>query len=435
MSESRMEFTQDARLLAARHHLQAGAAREAIALYAGVLQIDPTNVEALDVLAMAALSRGAPEESVELLKRAHAAAPDNALVLTHLGTACRHARRNEEAEAYLRKALLLDPQDFIARLHLGVTLEELGQSESSLFVYFSAITIAQNQGRWRNDATTAPAIRPLVRHAMSQVDVGRSRVFGSIISPLRERYGRDALRRVERCLSTYLGEIPAAYVDDRQRPTLLYFPDLPTRPWFDADLFPWYAELESRTDAIREELFAVLSDQGGVEPFLELKSAEQRDAYLRGINAQPEWNAFFFYRHGVRYEDNAARCPLTANTLDAVPLVRIREHAPECLFSVLTPGSHILPHYGVTNTRLVTHLPLIVLDNCVLRVGGEDHVWQEGHCITFDDTFLHEAWNRSERTRVVMLMDTWNPYLSDVEQVAIGDLVAAIGDFSRAAMM
>lgn len=433
MSDPEPVFAQDARLTAARNHLQAGDASEALALYASVLQGDPCNVEALDVLAMAALSRGATNESVELLKRAHAAAPDNAVVLTHLGIACRHARNNEEAEIHLRKALLIDTQDFIARLHLGVTLEELGQSDMSLFAYFSAVTVAQSLGRWRNDATTAPAIRPLVLHAMSQIDTGRARVFGSIVSPLRDRYGYDALRRVERCLSSYLGETPAAYADDRQRPTLLYFPDLPTRPWFDAELFPWYEELESRTNAIREELFAVLEDQGGIEPFLELKSAGQRDAYLRGINAAPEWNAFFFYRHGVRYEDNAGRCPITAAALDSVPLVRIREHAPECLFSVLTPGSHILPHYGVTNTRLVTHLPLIVPENCMLRVAGEDHVWQEGRCITFDDTFLHEAWNRSERTRVVTLMDTWNPYLTDVEQVAIGDLVAAIGDFNRAA--
>jgi aspartate beta-hydroxylase len=115
-----------------------------------------------------------------------------------------------------------------------------------------------------------------------------------------------------------------------------------------------------------------------------------------------------------------------------MPLVRIRDHAPETLYSVLRPGTHILPHRGVTNTRLVTHLPLIVPPDCALRVGGETHVWEEGRCITFDDTFEHEAWNRSDQTRVVLILDSWNPDLSEAEQAAVTDLVAAIGDFNRA---
>ena len=109
----------------------------------------------------------------------------------------------------------------------------------------------------------------------------------------------------------------------------------------------------------------------------------------------------------------------------------LRDHAPETLYSVLRPGTHILPHRGVTNTRLVTHLPLIVPPDCALRVGGETHVWEEGRCITFDDTFEHEAWNRSGRDRVVLILDSWNPDLSEAEQAAVTDLVAAIGDFNR----
>jgi hypothetical protein len=47
-------------------------------------------------------------------------------------------------------------------------------------------------------------------------------------------------------------------------------------------------------------------------------------------------------------------------------------HAPEVLFSVLAPGSHISPHHGVTNVRLVMHLPLIVPPgaDCALHLVG-----------------------------------------------------------------
>ena len=111
--------------------------------------------------------------------------------------------------------------------------------------------------------------------------------------------------------------------------------------------------------------------------------------------------------------------------------MRIPEHAPEICFSVLTPDTHILPHHGSTNTRLVTHLPLVVPPDCAIRVGDDVHEWKEGECITFDDTFLHEAWNRSDRTRAVLILDVWNPYLSDVEKAAVTALITAIRQFNR----
>ena len=89
----------------------------------------------------------------------------------------------------------------------------------------------------------------------------------------------------------------------------------------------------------------------------------------------------------------------------------------------------------MTNTRVVTHLPLIVPGNGALRVGGEDHVWQQGQCITFDDTFLHEAWNFGEHARVVLLFDVWNPHMTEAEVAACSQLVMDISDFNRAAKL
>jgi len=235
-------------------------------------------------------------------------------------------------------------------------------------------------------------------------------------------------------LAVYLQDLPAVYPDPAQRPKFLYFPDLPSPRFFDRSLFPWYAALESRTAVIADEMRTVLAQDSGFEPFLGHVGDEQLlGQHLRGDQGKPAWNAFFFQRHGERHEANALRCPHTAAALEEAPLCRIRGHAPECCFSVLTPGSHILPHHGVTNTRVVTHLPLVVPPDCALVVGGEKREWEEGVCFTFDDTFEHEAWNRSAQTRVVVLLDTWNPYLTDVERSALTGLVEAIGDFNRAA--
>ena len=77
----------------------------------------------------------------------------------------------------------------------------------------------------------------------------------------------------------------------------------------------------------------------------------------------------------------------------------------------------------------MAHLPLMVPENCALKVGGELHEWQEGRVVVFDDTYEHEAWNRSDKTRVVLIFDLWNPYLTEAERAALGELVGAIGDF------
>jgi aspartate beta-hydroxylase len=60
------------------------------------------------------------------------------------------------------------------------------------------------------------------------------------------------------------------------------------------------------------------------------------------------------------------------------------------------------------------------------------HVWQEGRVVVFDDTYEHEAWNRSRQTRVVLIFDLWNPYLTEVERAALSDVVVAIGGLREA---
>ncbi len=111
--------------------------------------------------------------------------------------------------------------------------------------------------------------------------------------------------------------------------------------------------------------------------------------------------------------------------------MRIREHAPEICFSILAPGTHIKPHHGVTNARIVVHMPLVVPEGCTLTVGGDPRHWREGHAWAFDDTFLHDARNASGQTRVILLMDAWNPHLTEAERTAVTEVVEGIGEFNR----
>src|SRR6185503_7920864 len=44
-----------------------------------------------------------------------------------------------------------------------------------------------------------------------------------------------------------------------------------------------------------------------------------------------------------------------------------------------------------------------------IRVGGEVGRWHEGSSLVFDDTFVHEAWNLTDATRVVLFVDFVRP--------------------------
>jgi aspartate beta-hydroxylase len=235
---------------------------------------------------------------------------------------------------------------------------------------------------------------------------------------------------VERCLRIYLADEAPVYPDPRQRPSFLYFPDLPTSAYLDLGQFPRLEALQGQTATIRGELLRLLPSADGSERVFASTALEAEN--LHGTGAVPSWNGYYFFRHGIRREANCRASPQTARALDALPLSVIREHGPEVMFSVLTAGTHLKPHRGVTNTRVVGHLPLIVPANCALNVSGELHEWREGRVVVFDDTYEHEAWNRSAETRVVLIFDVWNPYLREEERAAITDIVSAIGDFRTA---
>lgn len=414
---------------AARRAAEAGQLSVAQAAYAALLKASPDDVEALNFIAVLALSEGRHARARELLEHALAVDPDDVPTRKNLGLALLHSGNPERARHVLQPAVDELPDYFVARLYLGVALERLGQQRQAVAEYLRTLTAAHREGQWRDAQSTPAGLRPVVAHAAGIVRSGYPRLLRAVLAPLHERHGAAAMARVEKCLTGYLGEITVQSEHPSQKATFLYFPDLPAMPFLPRDLFPWYAEMEASTVAIRDELLAVLAADAKLVSFLGEPPPGMKSSYLGGrADVTPQWDGLFFHRHGHRNDTNCERCPLTAAALDAAPTVHIRGHAPEALFSVLGPGSHILPHTGVTNTRVVTHLPLLVPGECTLRVADQRHDWREGRCITFDDTFEHEAWNNSDQTRVILLFDVWNPYLTEVEQVAITELVATIGE-------
>lgn len=413
---------------AAREALRAGRPDEAQRLCEDHLAREPADADVLALLGTVLAHRGAGLRAVEILSQAIAAQPEHLIALTQLGLVLKDAGNFDGAMDSFQRALRLKPEAYVTRLHLGGVFEAKRDAHRALRTYLRAIQDAQKQGRWLDPATTGEALGPAVRHALRFVNRGRHEFFfGAVLEPLRIEFGSDALKRVETCLSIWLGDRPAEWPDPRQRPTFLYFPGPPPSPYLDRALFPWIEALENETAVIREELLGVLSQREHREAVFD--STPLAQAHLRSAQGAATWDGYYFYRHGRQRDELAARCPLTKAALDRLPLAGIRDHAPEAMFSVLEPGTHLLRHRGVTNTRVVCHLPLIVPPDCALNVADEMHEWKEGRALVFDDTYEHEAWNRSNHTRVVLICDIWNPYLDAVERLAITRLVEAIGDF------
>lgn len=149
--------------------------------------------------------------------------------------------------------------------------------------------------------------------------------------------------------------------------------------------FDFVAELENNWTAICEEL-----EQLQAKDFIPWP-----EKYLYGKG----WDTFGLYAFGVKIAKNCKLCPRTTALVAKVPGMVTAG------FSSLAAGAHITPHTGYDDGLLRCHLGLVVPEDCALRVGPDIQRWQEGRCLVFDDTMEHEAWNRSDRTRIVLLLD------------------------------
>ena len=411
--------------------LAAGDLPRALDLSAALIDSDPTNADFLSLRAAALMTSGNAHAAVDLLG-GPAHAPAAPFAIKAALAMCQRAAGDLEGAAHMfRSALAERANDFALRLAFAECLDLQHDVDAAVAEYFHAVNDAQRMGRWLSDASTAPAMRERVKRAMNVIDVGRHALFERVLQPHVDAFGTDSMARVAEALQIYLGTQDPPERDPRQQPKFFWMPELPPTPFFGRAQFAWYSALEAATPFIQDELRAVLDSSRELTPFLQIDDKRAEDDYLGGDPERRAWDGFFFYRHGERFPDAHAACPNTSQALAHVPLTQVADHAPEVLFSVLAPQTHIKPHHGVTNTRVVTHLPLLIPQgDCKLVVGDAEHAWQEGRCITFDDTFLHEAWNRTDQRRVVLILDTWNPYLMPEECIALKDLIERIGDFN-----
>lgn len=139
------------------------------------------------------------------------------------------------------------------------------------------------------------------------------------------------------------------------------------------------------------------------EEFMSLEKSLLQAWGQHWLYGEKGWDVFGLMAFGKLLPQNIERCPKTAEIVSSIPGVT------SVAFSQLGPNVHIRPHVGITDQVYRLHLGVVVPEGCGIRVGSETRFWEEGKCMVFDDTYEHEAWNRSDQIRTVLLIDFLRP--------------------------
>lgn len=308
-----------------------------------------------------------------------------------------------------QSCLALAPTNPLAYLYAGYCLQQQGQLERALRIYslgsdLDLRFLTPGPGDGPTELRYAAASKALREHLSS---LHRCAVGEEI-----------ATQRIRNAIWTRTHDQPFGFQHDNQVPQLFYIPALTSTPYFATEDWPWAAFMESSAAVILDEFSAAnhILDEAG-RPYLSTDMV--LDEALAPLAGSLNWTALDLFRDGQANTTVSEHFPQTIAALSQVPLYGLNETPYEVFFSVLKPGQHITPHYGLSNHSLTVHLPLITPQPGYLNVAGKARPWEFGKLIAFDDSYLHEAHNQSQSPRVVMIFSIWHPDLTEPERSAI----------------
>jgi aspartyl/asparaginyl beta-hydroxylase (cupin superfamily) len=370
------------RILAADRHLSGGKLAEARSILEDAARLDPPTPDFWQRLATVRKLAGAPLLALEAIDRALALAPldfVNLMMRAHLLDGAGHP---EAGEAYGRALAQPRPDPLPPMLQR---------------------TIARAEAAWAEH-----------RHTMAQRLGAAFEASGADLTPAERRRAERFASNIARTTRPYHAE-----------PTHFAWPGLREQEFHDREAFPWVGTLESLTPVIRAELDQVANAPASqLVPYVKYAESEPL-AQWRDLNHNRDWTAIHLIERGVPVAANTEHCPETMAFLAGMDQPAIAGCAANAMFSLLAPRTHIPPHVGVANFRLLCHLPLIVPHRCWFRVGAETRDFAEGQAWVFDDTIEHEARNETDALRVILIFDLWHPDLSPAERKAIAASVSA----------
>jgi len=403
---------------------QAGNRGEAERALAQARAAAPDHPGVLNVAGMRQLLAGDAGAARPLLERAAALDPVSPMLWLNLALAHRELNDQAAERDALEQALTADPRFFPALLHKARLFERQGKLKQAAYMYHAFLCCVPA------GVPQPPAVRSAMEHAnkvLRHNDAALEAFLQPRLDEARARHDGARLERFDACFEALVGKRGMF----APQPTFMLFPRLPAIEFLDREDFPWLDAFDAATDEIRAEARAALAQAlEDFVPYISKPAGSPVDQWQE-LNNSKRWSTFFLLKNGKRVEDHLERCPRTAALLEAAPLCAIPGHAPTAFFSVLAPKTRIPGHTGVTNTRFIVHLPLVVPPSCVFRVGAETRPWREARAWVFDDTFEHEAWNGSDEPRIVLIFDVWNSFLTEAERDLVRVVTQGVQEYNE----
>jgi aspartate beta-hydroxylase len=403
---------------------QAGRDQEVLALLGRILQIDPRHPPALAAVAQRAFREGDMQSARTAFQRLVEVRSDDPQEWINLALTCRSLDDEPGEQEAIRHALSIDASNLLGLILRADLLERQGKTHEAAAAHRAVATVAPPMERLH------PDLKPAVSRAFAFCEKYNGEFAGFLEQYLDEQFSAHAgenLKRFRDSVDIMLGR-KKRY--DSQSVTY-HFPNLAPIEFFDRADFPWLDPIEACTDAVRDEFLQILQAEEGFTPYISYPDDVPQNQFAE-LNNSPNWSAFHLYKSGKLIAENAAKAPTTMKLLEGAPKPEQEGRTPAVMFSLLKPKTRIPAHTGVTNVRLVTHLPLIIPEDCGFRVGNDTRKWVPGKAWVFDDTIEHEAWNDSDKLRVVLIFDIWHPHLTPPERAMITALSAAMNEFTGA---
>jgi aspartate beta-hydroxylase len=398
-----------------------GRDADAARAWGRILEIDPSHARTLTALGQRAFRKGDLQSARAAFQRLVDADGSDPQQWINLALACQKLNDEPGEESSIQRALSLDPTELVALILRANLLERQGKTHQAALAYGAVANVSPPLERLH------PDLRPAVAHALTY----------------REKYDSDCATFMDQYLDpyykTFSGENLKRFRDSvdimvrRKRrydsqSAVYHYPSLAPIEFFDRAGFPWLDPVVAAADEIRDEFLGVLHAEEGFTPYISYPQNVPQNQFAE-LNNSPRWSAFHLHKMGKRVEENVAKCPKTMKLLEGAPQPDQPGRTPASMFSLLKPKTRIPPHNGVTNVRLVTHLALIIPEGCGFRVGNDTRQWVPGKAWVFDDTIEHEAWNDSDKLRVVLIFDIWHPHLTPAERAMVTALTAGMNAF------